>query len=73
MQQYIHNGRKTVMSKDTGILHSFICGHNFTKNTAGNSVRPPTIGEENDVISVDGKSSHSSVSEKSEVSTATPR
>jgi len=67
MQQYEQNGTKITgnMSKDTGILDAFILGHNFTKN-----VRPPTIGEENDIVSVDERSSHSSVSE---VSTATPR
>ena len=63
MQQ---NGTRTLTSRDTGMLDAFILGHNFTKN-----VRPPTIGEENDVA--DERSSQSSVSEKSEVSTATPR
>ena len=71
MQQYMHNGAEAAMSKD--ILQSYILGHNFTKNSVGNNVRPPTIGEETDLQSVGGRSSHSSVSEKSEVSTATPR
>lgn len=51
-------------------VHNFLQDHNFTKSCA----RPPAIGEENDVVSVDGRqSTHSSISGKSEVSTATPR
>nr|XP_039251098.1 LOW QUALITY PROTEIN: axin-1-like [Styela clava] len=51
-------------------VQSFLQGHNFTKPYA----RPPAIGEENEVTSVDGRmSTHSSVSGKSELSTATPR
>lgn len=51
-------------------VHNFLQDHNFTKSCA----RPPAIGEENEVVSVDGRlSTHSSVSGKSEVSTATPR
>lgn len=51
-------------------VQSFLQDHNFTRSYA----RPPAIGEENEVTSVDGRmSTHSSVSGKSEVSTATPR
>ena len=73
MHQYVSSGLKTQDAMSRGVLQAFILEHNFTKNSVGNAVRPPTIGEETDLISVGGRSSHSSVSEKSEVSTATPR
>lgn len=47
------------------IVNSFMLDHNFT--------RPPTIGEEHEAAPIDRMSNHSSVSGKSEVSTATPR
>lgn len=53
-------------------LQAYLEGHNFTKQNC--SARPPAIGEESEVTSVDGRmSTHSSVSGKSEVSSATPR
>ena len=73
MQQYVHNslGTRDTMSRD--VLQSYLLGHNFTKTQVNNSVRPPADGEEADLLSIDGRSSHSSVSENSEVSSATSR
>nr|CAB3224809.1 axin [Phallusia mammillata] len=51
------------MSKE--IVNRFMLDHNFT--------RPPTIGEEHEASTIDRMSNHSSVSGKSEISTATPR
>ena len=54
------------------VTGAYILGHDFTKPITG--TRPPTIGEEQEIVSVDGRASeHSSVSGQSEVSTATPR
>ncbi|CAK8690624.1 unnamed protein product [Clavelina lepadiformis] len=67
----MQNGTYNSKRKETmSIVQSYILGHNFTKDHSNIAVRPPTIGEEHEAVSI---SSHSSVSGKSEVSTATPR
>lgn len=55
------------------VLQSYILGHNFTKTQISSTVRPPADGEEADLLSIGGRSSQSSISEVSEVSSATPR